>query len=121
MLREVEHVGQVPNEPRRRWFSGETMELYVWCEDSGEIYGFQLCYGKGRDERALTWLKDKGFTHRRVDDGEDTLEAFKMTPILVPDGVFAKDEVLASFEAQSGKVDSDIVEFVAEKLKGYPG
>ena len=121
MLKEIKQVNQIPNEPFRRWFHSDTMELFVWFEDSGEIYGFQLCYDKGDDEKALTWLKDRGYSHRKVDDGETTLQHFKRTPILVPDGMFPRDEVLASFKERSGDVDSDIVEFVVEKLGKYSG
>jgi hypothetical protein len=35
------------------------------------IYGFQLCYGKPRWERALTWLDGRGFSYAEVDSGED--------------------------------------------------
>ena len=121
MLREIKEVSQVPNEPFRRWFNSNTMELFVWIEDSGEVYGFQLCYDKGDKEKALTWLPDRGYSHHCVDDGETTIQHFKMSPILVPDGVFPRDEVLALFKERSGDVDDDIVEFVAEKLKEYSG
>ena len=53
--------------------------------------------------------------------GETTLQRIKQTPILVPDGVFPRDDVLARFRERGEEVDADIVEFIEEKLKGYPG
>ncbi|MFC1671500.1 hypothetical protein ACFL01_00040 [Planctomycetota bacterium] len=118
-LREVKYVSQHAGEPFRRVFCCSRMDIYVWFEESGEIYGFQLCYRQNREEKALTWLQDKGFTHRSVDDGEDRGGRFKMTPVLMPDGVFAREDVVASFEEISEKIDSEIVGFILKKVDEY--
>ena len=118
-LRELKYINQVPGEPLRRMFSCSRMDIYVWIEESGEIYGFQLCYRHTRQEKALTWMRDKGFTHRNVDDGENADGPFKMTPLLVPDGEFAKAEVIASFEEINEKVEPEIAEFIQGKLDEY--
>ena len=121
ILREIKKVSQQPGGHFRRWFTCSKMELYVWYETSGEIYGFQLCYRQDLQEKALTWTKDKGFSHRGIDDGDNPMEGqFKKTPILVPDGHFSREEVSAMFREASGSVDEEVARFVSSKLDEYP-
>jgi hypothetical protein len=70
MLRELKKVSQIPAEPRRRWVSEEYFDLIEWYSTDDDIIGFQLCYDKDNNERALTWKKSSAYTHHRVDDGE---------------------------------------------------
>jgi hypothetical protein len=59
----------------------------VWLDEGDNISGFQLCYNKEVDERALTWKRETLYTRHRVDDAEaKTLR--KATSILVADGTF---------------------------------
>lgn len=120
MLREVKDVKQLPDEPRRRWFSDEFFDLIVWYDQKGESLGFQLCYGKPSDEHAFTWLRDRGFSHDRVDDGEWS-PLWNMTPILVPDGIFPAKEIAERFRENSQKVEPEIVGLVLEKLEAGGG
>lgn len=120
MLRELTPTRQIPSEPTRKWFTGDDLDLIVWLAPGDEIIGFQLCYGKGRDEHALTWWKNKGFSHDKIDDGEDRLDNQKMTPILVPDGAFDRNKLLGLFREESKVLDRELVRFVAAKIKGYP-
>src|SRR5262249_52903563 len=69
-LIEFENVRQIPGEPRRRWFTCEDLELVVWCDESDAPIGFQLCYKNGGSEYAFTWKPECGFSHKRIDDGE---------------------------------------------------
>jgi hypothetical protein len=70
LLRELSHVRQALEAPRRRWFADDYFDLIVWVGNRGECIGFQLCYDKSGDEHALTWHKKTGFRHHRVDSGE---------------------------------------------------
>jgi len=119
MLSEVPGVRQNPGEGRRRWFSDREMDLIVWLDGSDGIAGFQLCYDRDSRERALTWMRDRGFSHRRVDDGE-SVGHLKRTPILVPDGVFDGGSVTRRFRELSSEIDSEIADFVLEALARYP-
>ena len=121
MLREVEHVHQVRGEPIRRWFASQELDLIVWYSPAKEITGFQLCYDKGKGEKALTWTREAGFSHRTVDDGESRGGQHKMTPVLLPDGALDKDRVLSVFKRESRRIDPEAVEFVAQSLARYPG
>jgi hypothetical protein len=90
-------------------------DLIVWYADDGRIHGFQLCYDKRGDERALTWTGEKGFQHHRVDDG-DSFPTKNGTPILVPGGEFAGEIVMTEFERRSGGISAGIRELVLCKL-----
>jgi hypothetical protein len=120
MLREVSDVRQIANENPRRWFSSAEMDLTVWIDTDGSVSGFELCYDKEKDERALRWLREAGFVHERVDDGEGRPGRFKGTPILVPDGLFRSQAVAERFRGESGAIDQSIASFVYEKLLAYP-
>lgn len=120
MLQETKGTSQLPGEPFRRWFSDETFDIIVWYTDNKDIMGFQLCYREALDQKALTWFKGKGFTHKRVDDGEGRPFRHKMTPILVPDGIFERDHVLELFEERSKAIDPEVVRIVTQTIKKYP-
>jgi hypothetical protein len=121
MLREMGPVRQVAGEPSRRWFADRAFDLIVWSDARGDLTGFQLCYRKGSDEHALTWWRETGFSHDRIDDGEGLPENHKMTPILVPDGSFDRDQLVASFRRVSQGLDPELVGFVASTIARYPG
>jgi hypothetical protein len=95
------------------------MDLIVWYADDGSIYGFQLCYDLQRYERALTWLPQNGFSHNRVDDGEDVVMGHKRAPVLVADGVFDVAKVSRRFHQDAERVPNDVREFVSGKLREY--
>lgn len=78
---------KVPGDSRRRWMADDYFDLIVWYEPSNAIHGFQLCYGKPVQERALTWLKPRGFSHSKIDSGDEDPGANR-TPILLSDGSF---------------------------------
>ena len=120
-LREVTDTRQIPGEPRRRWFCSADFDLIVWFDEGEERpIGFQLCYDKLIGERALTWREGRGFDHAGVDSGEGMPTKYKGTPILVADGVFQQDRVLATFEKVSGELPANIREFVNDMLARYP-
>jgi len=120
MLSEIANPRQVPGEGARRWFTDSYFDLIVWYEREGSaIAGFQLCYDKEREERALTWLRGKGFDHKRIDDGEVT-GRMKMTPVLLPDGAFDYTAIAERFRRESESIDPEIRDFVYDTVMRYP-
>lgn len=119
MLREITPTRQITDEPERKWFTGNALDLIVWFAASNKVIGFQLCYLKGSDEHALTWWKSRGFSHDKIDDGEGFPDNQKMTPILVPDGTFDKEELIALFREKSGEIDPHLVRFVTKTIESY--
>jgi hypothetical protein len=119
-LTELQNARQVPGEPLRRWFTSETMDLIVWLDASGHGHGFQLCYGKPLQERALTWRPEQGFMHRAVDDGSSQLQGHKNTPLLVADGHADPQRLLQLFEEAGAKLPADIMQLVTTALRQHP-
>jgi hypothetical protein len=119
MFSEFSNVTQRPGEPRRRWFQSPEEDLIVWYECDGSVWGFQLCYNRKHMERALTWTKEKGYSHLKVDDGEIEALSVKRTAILVPDGVFDAERILERFLLESKWLPDDIVRLVIDKITEY--
>ena len=54
MLNEIANLRQISEEGHRRWFTDSYFDLIVWYErDGATLAGFQLCYDKEGEERAL--------------------------------------------------------------------
>ncbi len=119
MLHEVPNARQVRGEGKRRWFTDQFFDLIVWYGDDMSIFGFQLCYDRNIKERALTWRRNRGFSHEKVDDGE-TPGHTKMTPVLVPNGQFDATSISAKFRQESSEIDPEIAKLVIETLDSYP-
>jgi hypothetical protein len=116
MMKEIVNVRQVDGDPNRRWFSSDYFDLVIWHGEEGRIIGFQLCYDKGRNEKAVTWQASAGYCHNRIDDGENRPGIYKATPILVSDGVSAKIMIADAFRKESKDIDQEISDFVHKKL-----
>ena len=120
MLYELTDVRQVPDEGFRRWFRDGYFDLIVWYDADtdgrpvGEPTGFQLCYDRGRRERAVTWRRSGSFVHERVDDGE--VRGPKRTPVMRSAGAFAAADVGARFERESARIDPKVVQLVRSIL-----
>ena len=120
MLKEYTRVKQIEGESRRRWFADNYFDLIVWFDEKDQIVGFQLCYDIERSHRAFTWQKDSGFSHHKIDDGENRPGKVKASPILVPDGVFEYEEIAARFRQHSQQLDSQIATTVYRTILQYP-
>ena len=73
------------------------MDLIVWFDDDHtNIKGFQFCYRKGKEEKALTWQHKGGYTHTTIDDGETGVGGHKMSPVLIPNGPVSRAQVTQS-------------------------
>ena len=118
MLKELKHVSQISGEPRRRWFADDFFDLIVWYDDNNELSGFQLCYNRDKNERALTWRRHSTYTHHRVDDGE-TKPQRKATPILVADGTFDYKAVADRFNREGKNIERAVYKFVLDKMPQY--
>ncbi len=114
MLTEIplSKVRQIPGEPRRRWFHDDFFDLIVWSNQDTNILGFQLCYDIARDQRALTWRNDSGFSHNRVNAGKDILYRHKMPPVLIFDGIFNRETIIQRFKRESTMINKTVASFV---------
>jgi hypothetical protein len=117
MLYEITHVRQIPGEGFRRWFTDRDHDLVVWYPDrsADRIDGFQFSYDKKGDEHALTWTRERGYEHHRIDAGEVPY-ANKMSPVLVADGIPDTRTLVGRFERISGEIEPQIRQFVRQKI-----
>src|SRR4051812_13107535 len=102
-IRTTRRDGEFP----RQWMTDDYFDLYVWYRDDGSIHGFQLCYDKGCDQRALTWSQPGNFSHQRIDDGEDSPQANR-SPILTQACPFQTEPLRTEFLNRSAAVDAEI-------------
>ena len=116
MLREILHVRQDNASVKRRWYQDGYFDLWTWQSEDGEILAFQLCYDKRRDERALSWRKDHGFDHLRVQTGRE----WQSTALLKGDaGVFPAVIVSRKLKAGARDLPLALRRFVFHKVKAY--
>ena len=118
VLREIRDVRQVQEEPRRRWFSDENFDLIVWFDPENEVIGFQLCYDKETEQKALTWLNQDGYQHSRIDNG-DNPGKMKASPVLEANGHFDREGIGHRFRKNRGDVPDKIADYVYEKIMNY--
>lgn len=111
---EIRGISRYKGEHRRRWFQDEHMDLLVWLDNDGAVWGFQLCYNAAYYPHVLTWTPDKGYRHRKVDYERN------QTPILALDGHFNSEAVLEEFIGRGEEVPPQFRDFVIDKLRQYP-
>lgn len=116
MLTEITDVRQSPDEPRRRWFSDDNLDLYVWYGEDGAIVQFQLCFDKGRREQALTWRQGKDLSQHAVDDGEGGIFRMKSSPLLTHENVTGAAGVRRAFIDAGQKLEHDLYQFVLDRI-----
>lgn len=114
-LREIKPLGRMQDEPRR-WFTAPDADLIVWLDPAGPPSAFQFCYGKGDQEKALSWRPGAGFGHHAIDDGEDIGPTHKMTPILREAERIDVPLVTSLFAAAAVALPENVRRFVADKL-----
>lgn len=119
MLEEYKRIMQNEKGIFRRLFIDDFFELFVFYKKNEEdIESFQFVYDRYENPHVFTWVKNKGFKHNKIDDGEDKVGR-KRTPIMVPDGIFKKDTIIDKFEKESKNIDENVVKFVISKLMKY--
>jgi len=119
-LREISPTRQVKGEDKRKWFASSTMDLIVWSNEIDEITGFQICYGKGNEEKAFTWTARNGFSHLKVDDGERKGElGRKASPVLTVDADCDVPAIVSLFRSEAENIPEDIRRFILSRTSEY--
>ena len=124
--REILDVSEMPGKLRRRWFTSEYMDLFVWVDQANEIQEFQLCHNKDRcgAEKVLSWKSGSGYFEycHLVVDGEDCGEGLRhqFTLPLFGERIISDGERVSKlFCLRSLSLPSDIRDFVTGKLREY--
>lgn len=116
MLKEIKKVRQIPGEPKRLWFNSAEMDLIVWYE--GDVFiGFQFCYDKLTQEKAISWKPSTGLIFENVDAGESRDGHYKATPILIKNGVVDLGKVKSLFLTNADNLNSNIKDFVIQNIE----
>jgi len=118
MLREILAVRQDRPGLKRRWYQDEFFDLYTWHSYGGSLVRFQLCYDVRGRERALTWSKQRGFSHNKVDSSEE-YAGQPMTPLLVEDGRFPHRLVRARFQREAAILDHATRSLILDKMREF--
>jgi hypothetical protein len=118
MLREIQGVRQDNPGLKRRWYQDYFFDLYTWHSPDGALAGFQLCYDVRGRERVLSWRRQYGFSHNRIDSGEDA-NVYPMTPILVADGRFPHRLVRQRFNRHGATLDAPTRTTILDKMREY--
>ncbi len=118
MLREIKETSQKTGEPKKRWFTSLSMDLFIWLNEEGEIISYQLTYDKPHDEKALTWSKEKGFTHLGVDDGTCSGK-HPGSPLLVKDGVIEPTKIITMLKKDTGELKPWIKNFIVSGIEEH--
>ena len=115
---ERQHVRQNPGEEFRRCFTDDNFDLVVWYGPDDAVVGFELCYDRAKDEKAVRWLGGEGLSHFRVDTGEQLAPGNRSAMLVDRDGEFEADRVIACFEAAADGLPVEVAAVVKSKLRG---
>jgi len=103
----------------KRWFSDQNNDLFVWLNAAGQVTAFQFSYDKAHNEHLLSWSEVYGYSHDRIDDGEDVHLQIKMSPIMVPNGAVDCAKVAETFRRVSELLEPKLGEFIYRKLQEF--
>ncbi len=125
MLSENKSERQRPGEGIRRWFLDSFFDFILWYDDERRFTGFQLCYEKRQNERAITSKIESGKairSHRYVTtnyDAPSAEESHNMTAILRGDAGKLDPAIVTKLETESGDLDPDLKARVSDELKRF--
>lgn len=125
MLHEITGLKQSHRSQTKRWFSCRDMDLFVWFQCKQPIK-FQLAYNKRDKEEVVSWDINHGFHLYRVDTGEDHLDHYKQTPLLMNadfiDSERGKNmnQLAYHFLLASEQIDIEIADFIYRRLMALP-
>ncbi|MDH5765963.1 MAG: hypothetical protein OEZ38_08105 [Gammaproteobacteria bacterium] len=116
MLRLIKTSKQSTEELQRLWFSDDNHDLFAWLNNKNKPVRFQFTYNKLGIEHSFNWNIDTGFSHEKVDSGDNSSNRYKMTPILVPDGDIQRNKIADLFQSVSHDIDSELAQFIINKI-----
>ena len=116
MLREIKETRQKPGEPKKRWLTSLSMDVFVWFNEDDEIVSYQFSYNKPHDEKALVWSKEKGFSHLGVDDGFNPGK-HPGRPLFIADGTLQPKKLISMLKKDRGDLQPWIRDFIVAGIK----
>lgn len=120
MLTEIKETRQVAGEPRKRWFRDRELDLLVWLDETDDMVGFQIAFRRIDEPVAITWWKDTGLRHHRLDEGESRPGRYKATPILLAArGAVDVSGLIPRLRDADGGMGTEFLSTVVEILTAY--
>jgi len=125
MLSENKTVRQRYGDGYRRWFLDDYFDLIIWYDDSKRnLIGFQLCYEKLQNERAVTYKIENDRiirSHRYITSSlaVPPKKDAQMTAILKGDADRLNPEVIEKFLKEFGKLEEDLKLFIVKELNEF--
>lgn len=116
MLKEISDLTQTSDDLRRRWFSDNNLDLYIWDDKNNDIFEIQICFNKDSDEQVLTWNKESGLSCHMVDSGSTSPIKMKSSPILTKESKHNIETVRRLFIERGQKLEHDLYELILSKL-----
>lgn len=117
-MREIIAVKQ-DGQGRKRWFRGDTFDIFTWQDGAGHFTSLHLCYDRGGDERVLRWDPAIGYWHESV-DADEAKPGRAMSAILRANGAFPGDVVLRQFREVAPALPDDVAAFIEERIRLCP-
>jgi hypothetical protein len=122
MLSEYKDVRQRDGEGYRRWFTDQYFDVIIWYDrEGGSMTGFQVCYDKGKSERAFTWKLEGNVvqSHRYVVNGPVEIGMNKMTSMLKGDADVIDENILARLRESKGELEADLLKSILAKIENF--
>ena len=116
-LREIKVSRQDDPAVRKRWFENDFFDLFLWSS-ADKLFHMQLCYGKPRHERAVSWREGLGYFHDGVLSNAPG-DVVAKSSILQAGGTFDVTTVYARFRQESQGLETAMRKFVLEKLHHF--
>ena len=113
-LREIKVSRQDDAGIEKRWFENEFFDLFLWLRGE-QCFHLQLCYGKPRHERAVSWREGHGYFHDGV-LSNPAGDVVAKSSILEAGGDFDFTRVNGRFLQESQALATPLRKFVLEKL-----
>ncbi|MCW9014162.1 MAG: hypothetical protein OQL06_10290 [Gammaproteobacteria bacterium] len=108
-----------PAKKNRVWFSDQQHDLFVWFDNHNKPIAFQFSYNKNINEHSISWSEKMGYSHDKIDNGEPGDGSYKMTPIMMPDGIFDGKKIAEEFKRVSLELDTALTDFIYQTLLSY--
>lgn len=119
MLEEITNLNQTSDDLKRRWFSGDGLDLYVWQETDGSVAEFQFSYNKP-DERVVKWTRATGLTRHAVISDNTSPYHMDASTVLGTATDWPLDEARQLFIHHAQALEHALYAFILDKLGQDP-
>lgn len=103
------------NSPDQVWYCDDNWDLVIWINSDQTPRGFQICYDKDDDEKALTFVHGE-FSHELVDEGNDNPHTNHSPVVGGGEIKFDGKAILKEFEKKGEFVEKIYFDYIKTNL-----